>query len=405
MDRPHTILSCAVSLDGRIDDAGPERLRLSSAADFDEVDAVRARCDAILVGAGTVRSDNPRLLVRSPERRAARLAAGRTGDLLKAVVSGSGELDPAARVFTTGDAGAVVYTGAPAAAAERFADPPGGRPVAVADAGDPADPHRILADLARRGVRRLLVEGGTHTHTLFLTAGLADELRLAVAPFFIGDPAAPRFTGPGSFADGPGHPLVPTGVREAGGTAVLTYRSQQSRASDAVLPLVAAEAAGGPDGTGVHAGPRDEELLRRAIALAGNCPPSDTAYSVGAVLADAAGRVLAEGWSRSGDPRDHAEEAALRAVDPADPRLSGATLYTSLEPCGVRASRPRPCADLVAATPIPRAVFAWREPSDLAPGGGAGTLTAAGRTVVQIPSLAAAAQAPNRHILDRSAGA
>ena len=69
----------------------------------------------------------------------------------------------------------------------------------VAAAGDPLDPARVLADLAGRGVRRLMVEGGTAMHTLFLTAGLVDELQLVVAPLFVGDPAAPRFVAAGAF--------------------------------------------------------------------------------------------------------------------------------------------------------------------------------------------------------------
>ena len=69
---PYVLLSCAVSADGYLDDAAPARLVLSSAADADRVDGVRAGVDAILVGAGTVRRDNPRLLVRA--RPAARRA-------------------------------------------------------------------------------------------------------------------------------------------------------------------------------------------------------------------------------------------------------------------------------------------------------------------------------------------
>ena len=63
-DRPYTLLSCGVSLDGYLDSADDERLILSNDADLDRVDGVRAGCDAILVGATTVRNDNPRLLVR-----------------------------------------------------------------------------------------------------------------------------------------------------------------------------------------------------------------------------------------------------------------------------------------------------------------------------------------------------
>ncbi len=63
--RPFVLLSCAVSIDGYIDDTTPQRLLLSNDADFERVDAERAACDAILVGSSTIRHDNPRLQVRS----------------------------------------------------------------------------------------------------------------------------------------------------------------------------------------------------------------------------------------------------------------------------------------------------------------------------------------------------
>ena len=104
-DRPYTLISCCVSLDGYLDDAGPERLVLSSAADLDRVDAERAGCDAILVGAETVRRDDPRLLVRSDECRAARLARGQSLTPLRVTVTRSGDLDPAALVHLSRRAG------------------------------------------------------------------------------------------------------------------------------------------------------------------------------------------------------------------------------------------------------------------------------------------------------------
>lgn len=109
MPHPYVLLSAAVSLDGFLDDTGPERLLLSGPADFDRVDEVRASSDAILVGAGTIRSDNPRLLVNSAERRAARVAAGRPAYPLKVTVSGSGDLDPDAQFWHTGGE-KIVYT-------------------------------------------------------------------------------------------------------------------------------------------------------------------------------------------------------------------------------------------------------------------------------------------------------
>lgn len=216
-----------MSVDGRIDDTGPDRLRLSNAADFAEIDALRADCDAILVGAGTLRADDPRLLVRSPALRERRRDQGRPEHLLKALVTRSGEFDPGSRFFSTGDAGAVVYTGGPGVEAARrglagrpAADPP----AEVVDAGDPPTAEAILADLAGRGVGRLLVEGGGHIHTLFLTSGLVDELRLAVAPFFVGEEDAPRFVLPGAYPYTPAAPMRLVEARSLGEVAVLRYR-------------------------------------------------------------------------------------------------------------------------------------------------------------------------------------
>ncbi len=100
-----------------------------------------------------------------------------------------------------------------------------------------------------------------------------------------------------------------------------------------------------------------------AIELAGRCPPSDSAFSVGAVVIDAAGHELARGFSREGgDPVVHAEESALGKLAPGGPRLAGATVYSTLEPCSQRKSRPRTCSELIIAAGVARVVIAWREP-------------------------------------------
>jgi pyrimidine deaminase RibD-like protein len=142
----------------------------------------------------------------------------------------------------------------------------------------------------------------------------------------------------------------------------------------------------------------DRRWLELACELAALCPPSQTAYSVGAVIVDGAGRELARGHSREGDPVEHAEEAALGRLQPGTD-LSGATIYTSLEPCGGRASRPEPCARLIVAAGIPRVVYAWREPPLFADGEGTEQLRAAGAEVIELPDLAGRARAPNAHLL------
>ena len=224
MARPRVVLSVAASVDGYIDDASADRLILSGDADLDRVDGERAAADAILVGAGTIRRDDPRLLVRDPDRVARRVAEGRPPQPLKATLSGRGDLDPAARFFSTGDQPKLVYlpTGATA--------PPAVRAVAtVVAAGDPLDPRAVLADLYERGVRTLLVEGGTAMHTLFLTAGLADELQLALAPLFVGDAAAPRFVGPGAFPHTAGRRMRLAEVRRLDDVVLARYLLGEAR--------------------------------------------------------------------------------------------------------------------------------------------------------------------------------
>lgn len=197
MNRPHVLLSVATSLDGHVDDASPERLILSGAEDLDRVDAERAAADAILVGAATIAADDPRLLVRSAARSAERVTRGLPPSPIKVAITRSGRgLDPSAKFFTTGDGEKLVYAlvAAPVAA-------PAAAPVVpelqrrlagLATVVIAPDLPAVLADLAARGVARLMVEGGTRTTTAFLTAGLVDELQVVVAPLVVGDPAAPR---------------------------------------------------------------------------------------------------------------------------------------------------------------------------------------------------------------------
>jgi diaminohydroxyphosphoribosylaminopyrimidine deaminase/5-amino-6-(5-phosphoribosylamino)uracil reductase len=199
----------------------------------------------------------------------------------------------------------------------------------------------------------------------------------------------------------------------------------------------------------------DLRWLREAIELSRCCPPSETAFSVGAVLVSGdparASTAVATGFSREWDPHDHAEEVALAkaAAAPAgaapagaapagvgltdtvgsapeltdavlagpgltdaalagqgltDAALAGAglgdaTIYTSLEPCLRRLSRPRSCAQLIVAAGIRRVVLAWLEPPLFVPGGGAQWLREQGVTVVEVPELADAARSVNAHLL------
>ncbi|MFE9113436.1 dihydrofolate reductase family protein [Streptomyces collinus] len=374
MPHPYVLLSAAVSLDGYLDDTGPDRLLLSSPADFDRVDEVRAGVDAILIGAGTIRADNPRLLVNSEERRAARRAAGKPEYPLKVTVSGSGDLDPDARFWHTGGE-KVLYTTDRGAERARAL----GLAADVVPLGAGLDWRRLLTHLHDvRGVGRLMVEGGGTIHTQLLTQGLADELQLVLAPLFVGDPGAPRLFGPGGYQGGRLRLLESRRIED-----VVLMRYEPTAPGAGALPAAA-----------------DHHWLALACDLAERCPPSDTAFSVGAVVVAADGTELARGHSReAGDPVVHAEEAALAKLDPADPRLPGATVYSSLEPCARRASRPAPCARLILDAGVRRVVTAWREPDTfVTDADGSGLLAAGGVEVVVLPEHEERAKAPNRHL-------
>ncbi|GIG57714.1 5-amino-6-(5-phosphoribosylamino)uracil reductase [Longispora fulva] len=310
----YVVLSCAASIDGYLDDSSDTRLLLSNAADFDRVDEVRAGCDAIMVGGNTYRRDQPRLRIRSADRIAARRASGLPEHPLRVVVSRS-----------------------VAAVDDWLAYP---------------SIDLALKDLEARGVRRLMVEGGADVLAQFLNRGLADELHLAVAPRFVGDPRGTRLNG----------------IAEAT-LAEVTQLDQI-----VVLRYLL----------------RDHAFMRQAIELSKLCPPSDTAFAVGAVIVRE-GKILSTGYSRETDPTVHAEQAALNKIGDA----KGATVYSSLEPCSIRKSGARPCADRLIEAGIARVVYAWREPPLFVHGDGAAVLKDVGIEVVELTELAAEARATN----------
>ena len=218
-ERPYVVVSCAMSIDGYLDDASDDRLLLSSAEDFAQVDVERSAADAVLVGANTVRRDNPRLLVRDPGLIADRLRRGLPPSPVKVALSTSGDLDPAAPFFTAGDVEKIVYVAADhvTAARARLGDV-----ATIVDSGSGLPV--VLADLKARGVRRLLVEGGSSVLTQLFAQDLVDELHISIAPIFVGDSAAPRFVGDGRFpASVGGRRMTVAGVARLGDCVRVRY--------------------------------------------------------------------------------------------------------------------------------------------------------------------------------------
>jgi 5-amino-6-(5-phosphoribosylamino)uracil reductase len=202
-------VSVAVSIDGYIADTSSERLRLSSAEDFADMYRVRAEHDAILIGAGSVRRDNPSLLLEDSSPQPVRVTITRTGSLA-----------PGLRFFA-GDARSIVL--APAQTARILEGALAGKAdIAVLESDEPA---AIVRTLHALGIASLFIEGGTSVLTAFLSAGLFHELRLAVAPFFVGDAAAPRIVGPGAFFHDKSRRLELIDTRAYGDTAVQRFRN------------------------------------------------------------------------------------------------------------------------------------------------------------------------------------
>lgn len=352
-------LSAAVTADGFLDDNTPQRLLISTPGDWQAVYALRARHDAILAGAETLRRDDPSLLVRDEEVRRRRRDAGLRPDIAKVTLTRSGRLDPSLRFFTTGDADRYLFS-------DRPVPVPEGTESVVCDGGVTA--RGIVTALERRGIRSLMVEGGARVLELFLREGMADTLRLAVNPALrLGAErggAAFRFDPPAG---------VPCTRETVDGMDVATF----------VL----------------HPDTREEdmELLRQAIAVSRHCVPSPTCYRVGAVIRTSDGRLFA-GYTHETSPTRHAEQEAVAKALAAGATLRGASIYTSMEPCSCRASEPESCTELILRHGFARTVFALYEPDRFVECRGALTLRERGVRVTVYPELGGEVRALNAHL-------
>lgn len=222
----YVIYKCAMSIDGFIDDVSAERLILSNQADFDRVDAVRAECDAILVGASTIRKDNPSLLIRSASRQQDRISCGLPANPIKVTLTRSGHLSKDFKFFTTGNSTKLVYcsNGASKNIESELLE---SELLQIVEFRD-ITPDLILNNLSSRGVRKLLIEGGSSVGTFFLSANLVDELQISIAPFFVGESTAPRFVNASTFPFHKANRMFLIQVEKIGDMALLTYCLQRT---------------------------------------------------------------------------------------------------------------------------------------------------------------------------------
>jgi riboflavin biosynthesis pyrimidine reductase len=181
--RPWVLVNMVASVDGATAVDGVSG-GLGGSGDHEVFSAVRAVADVILVAAGTARAESYGPPRTPPARQAERIARGQAPYPRLALVTGSLDLDPGSPMFTEAPEPPLVYT---------VADAPPDRRLAlttVADVMEAGDGHvdlaEVFTDLAHRGVRVVLAEGGPGLNGQLVAAGLVDELNVTFSPHLVG---------------------------------------------------------------------------------------------------------------------------------------------------------------------------------------------------------------------------
>ena len=213
VDAPYVRVNFVSSLDGAVTVDGVSG-GLGSDGDKRVFGMLRELAEVVLVGAGTVRAED--------YRGARRPTRGRDTPPPIAVVTGSADLDPASRLFTDTLVAPIVLTldSAPRERRDRLSA--AGADVAVLDR---LTPDALLAELGRRGLHRILCEGGPSLHGALQAADAVDELCLTMAPLLAGGTAGRIATGP----DGsPPRAMSLVGALTADGSLLLRYRRSEA---------------------------------------------------------------------------------------------------------------------------------------------------------------------------------
>ena len=194
--RPSVVVNVAMSADGKLSTRERRQVKISGSNDFARVDRLKAGCDAVMVGIGTVLADDPSLTVKSPDHKAERRQSGRPEHPVRVVIDSGGRTPPDASILVKGDGLRII------AVSER-ADPARvavlrEKATVIVAGKDEVDLSRVLDELGHMGIRRLMVEGGGTLIAGFIRAGLVDEIFTYIGSIVIGGKDAP------TLADGEG---------------------------------------------------------------------------------------------------------------------------------------------------------------------------------------------------------
>jgi 2,5-diamino-6-(ribosylamino)-4(3H)-pyrimidinone 5'-phosphate reductase len=199
MDRPFVFINSAMSADGKLSTKERKQVKISGKLDFERVDELRARADAVMVGIGTVLSDDPSLTIKSPERRAARKAAGKSENPARIIVDSSARTPLDADIFKKGEGIKIiaVTNSAPAENIEKLEE----KALVIRTGTEKVDLPELVRRLKEMGINTLMVEGGATLNWGMLSAGLVDEIYTFVGNLIIGGATSPTFTDGEGFAE------------------------------------------------------------------------------------------------------------------------------------------------------------------------------------------------------------
>ncbi len=189
MERPLVFINAAMSADGKISTVKRTQTRISGTEDFDRVDALRARSDAIMVGIGTVLADNPSLTVKSKNRREERKSAGQGENPLRIVVDSEARTPVDADVLNKGEGKRII-----AVSQRAILENVGqlGEKADVLVCGmEEVDLKKLLFLVWQRGVRRVMVEGGATLNWSLISQKLVDMIYTYVSNMIVGGETAP----------------------------------------------------------------------------------------------------------------------------------------------------------------------------------------------------------------------
>lgn len=224
--RPWVTLKLAASLDGRIAAAGGDARWISSPDSRQRVHRMRGEHDAVLVGAGTQRADDPALTARRADGTIRRRQPRRV------VFDGRLTTLPTAQILGAGGGPTTVVTveGASEERARQLRDAGAEilRVAATPDALERVDVLAALRGLGNRGIASVLVEGGAQLAAALLSAGLVDELVAFVAPKLIGGDGVPMLGALGVTRVAEAPELDDVRVRRSGGDLVVTGRPRRA---------------------------------------------------------------------------------------------------------------------------------------------------------------------------------